>query len=134
MLTKLNEKSSFSYELVRAQGIRIRVPWSLLRWTDPITRIIAVRETSTWNPDYRHHDLPRVLVGGFAPSIHTRRTGLLSHPDAVVEHTTQFLREVPIDIRRYRAQRLVREDFPKAIRRSRALLPASCTRIGLRPP
>ena len=93
---------------------------TLVGRADAIAPIVTIRKAAPGKADDRGIDLAHLFDQFLADAVHVGNAGVLAHPDAVINDSSQILGKVPIDVRGDRSQRFVQQDFNPAIARWRS--------------
>jgi hypothetical protein len=76
----------------------VSAPRTLVSGADAVAPVIAVGKASAGIAHHRGFDLPHLLDQFFADTINVWNFGLLTHPEAVVNHSAKIFREVTVDV------------------------------------
>src|SRR5689334_15251211 len=100
-----------SFRQVRSVCPEIRMTRPILSRPYAVPPVVAVREASARPTDDRRLYQLQIVDQGLSNSTDVRNFRVLSNPDSIVDTAAQMLCEMPVDVRGYRSDRFVRQDF-----------------------
>src|ERR1700691_1015056 len=77
---------------------KVSPPRPFVRWTDPVTPVVAVSKTAAGKTNYRRFDLAHFVNQFLANAIDVWNLRVGPNPDAIVDHAAKVLGEVSIKV------------------------------------